>query len=113
QPIINNPEGIPLMATVKSSGHHIVSKKRGTGLRLTATALSSAMLMASPALIAAEQTSERKTLSPVKVEADAIQSSYKAEQVSSPKFTQPLLDTPQTIQVITNQVFTQQGATTL
>ncbi|MFZ5746525.1 MAG: catecholate siderophore receptor Fiu [Pseudomonadota bacterium] len=34
-------------------------------------------------------------------------------QVESPKFTQPLLNTPQTIQVIDKETFNQQGATTL
>jgi catecholate siderophore receptor len=38
---------------------------------------------------------------------------YKAERASSPKFTQSLQDTPQTIQVITRDLFNQQGATTL
>lgn len=37
----------------------------------------------------------------------------RAERVASPKFTQPLQDTPQTIQVITSNLFNQQGATTL
>lgn len=35
------------------------------------------------------------------------------EYAASPKFTQPLQDTPQTIQVINKELFTQQGATTL
>jgi catecholate siderophore receptor len=48
----------------------------------------------------------------IKVEADAAVP-YKAEAVQSPKFTQPLRDTPQTIQVITSDLFNQQGATTL
>ncbi|HEY0967373.1 MAG TPA: TonB-dependent siderophore receptor [Opitutaceae bacterium] len=34
-------------------------------------------------------------------------------QVSSPKFTAPLVDTPQTVSVITSEVFTQQGGSTL
>jgi len=38
---------------------------------------------------------------------------YRADMVDSPKFTQPLLDTPQTIGVITRDLFEQQGATTL
>ncbi|WP_313423805.1 catecholate siderophore receptor Fiu [Stenotrophomonas rhizophila] len=38
---------------------------------------------------------------------------YKADKVASPKFTQSLQDTPQTIQVITADLFNQQGATTL
>lgn len=92
------------------SKNHIVAKKRSSGFKMTATALSSAMLLATPALVSAGEEAPEK-LNTVKVEADAI--GYKADQVRSPKFTQPLRDTPQTIQVITNQVFTQQGATTL
>jgi catecholate siderophore receptor len=38
---------------------------------------------------------------------------FKVDQVSSPQFTQPLLDTPQTIVAIPKEVYTQQGATTL
>lgn len=38
---------------------------------------------------------------------------YKVDRPSSPKFTQPLRDTPQTIQVIDKQLFNEQGATTL
>lgn len=41
------------------------------------------------------------------------QADYRADRVDSPKFTQPLLDTPQTIAVITRDLFEQQGATTL
>lgn len=101
------------MTMLKSSSKHIVSKKRVASSAFTATALSSAVLLASVGAIAAEDTKETKTLKTVKVEADAIASDYKADTLSSPKFTQPLRDTPQTIQVITTQVFTQQGATTL
>jgi catecholate siderophore receptor len=39
--------------------------------------------------------------------------SYKTDIASSPKYTQPLLDTPQTITVIPAAVIKQQGATTL
>lgn len=99
-----------LMTGFKSK--YIVSKKHSNSLQLSATALSSAMLLASVGAIAADGVKDVKTLNAVKVEAAAIDS-YKADEVSSPKFTQPLRDTPQTIQVITNQVFTQQGATTL
>src|SRR5207344_771471 len=38
---------------------------------------------------------------------------YKADTVSSPKFTQPLVDTPQTITVIKHEVLEQQGPTSL
>lgn len=38
---------------------------------------------------------------------------YKPEAVSSPKYTQPLRDTPQTLNVVPRAVFEDQGATTL
>ncbi|MGH8117087.1 MAG: TonB-dependent receptor plug domain-containing protein [Rhodanobacteraceae bacterium] len=38
---------------------------------------------------------------------------YKIDQMQSPKFTEPLLDTPQTIDVISMAIIQQQGATTL
>src|SRR5688572_20333087 len=41
------------------------------------------------------------------------QSPYKPEEVSSPKYTEPLRDIPQTITVIPQAVFQEQGATTL
>lgn len=100
------------MTIIKSSSH-IVSKKRATSVQLTATALSSAMLLASAGAMAAEEAKETKTLNAVKVEADAIESVYKAEKASSPKFTQPLVDTPQTIVVVKKELFQQQAATTL
>ena len=43
----------------------------------------------------------------------AIDDGYKVDEVSSPKFTQPLQDTPQTIQIINRELFNRQGATTL
>lgn len=101
------------MTILKST--HIVSKKRSTGLQLTATALSSAILLASVGAIAADETkpAETKKLNAVKVDADAIEPAYKADKVSSPKFTQPLVDTPQTIVVVKKELFQQQAATTL
>lgn len=97
--------------TVQKSSKHIVSKKHSHALGLTATALSSAILLASAgASIAAEDT---KKLNTVKVEADAIEPAYKAEKASSPKQTQPLLDTPQTLVVVKKELFQQQSATTL
>jgi catecholate siderophore receptor len=38
---------------------------------------------------------------------------YKAERLESPKFTQPLLDTPQTVTIIRKEVMAQQGAASL
>ena len=102
-----------VMTILKSTSSHIVSKKRATSMQLTATALSSAILLASAGAAAAEEAKETKTLNTVKVEADAIESAYKADKVSSPKFTQPLVDTPQTIVVVKKELFQQQAATTL
>lgn len=48
------------------------------------------------------------------VEVTATQDSpYKADKASSAKYSQPLVDTPQTLQVIKKQLIDQQGATTL
>lgn len=44
---------------------------------------------------------------------DRREGSYKAETASSPKFTRPLLDTPQTVSVIRREVIEEQDATTL
>ena len=54
------------------------------------------------------------TLPPVRAKAAATPAvDYKADTVASPKFTQPLVDTPQTITVIKKEVLQQQVATTL
>jgi catecholate siderophore receptor len=58
------------------------------------------------------QVRNAKRLPSVEVNATA-GADYRADMVDSPKFTQPLLDTPQTISVITRDLFQQQGATTL
>lgn len=99
------------MTIGKSTHLPIVSKKHVKALQLGATALSSALLLASGA-VAQEAAKTTKKLNTVKVEAEAIES-YKADQISSPKFTQPLVDTPQTIVVVKKELFQQQAATTL
>ena len=70
-------------------------------------------LALSTATLHAQQPEEPKTLSKVTVEATEPAETPKADRVESPKFTQPLLDTPQTIAVVTSAVLKQQGATTL
>jgi catecholate siderophore receptor len=62
-------------------------------------------------LAASAQVAE-KTMSEVKVEASA-DVPYKADKVSSPKLTQPLVDTPQTISVIKKEVIQEQGASSI
>ena len=58
-------------------------------------------------------TEEAKTLPKVSVAAAEPEETPKVDRVSSPKFTQDLIDTPQTIAVVSQQVLQQQGATTL
>lgn len=79
-------------------------------------ALSCFGLSAAPAA-AQEQNSANEAqparLGGMTVTDTAVDDSIKVDQVASPKFTQPLQDTPQTIQVISKELFNQQGATTL
>ena len=58
-------------------------------------------------------TEEAKTLPKVSVAAPEPEETPKVDRVSSPKFTQDLIDTPQTIAVVSKEVLKQQGATTL
>ncbi len=60
---------------------------------------------------AATAQTEPKQLS--KLVAQDTEEEIKVDAVASPKFTQPLLDTPQTITVVTQEVLRQQGASTL
>jgi catecholate siderophore receptor len=68
-----------------------------------------AAAMTMPAAAFAQQ--EEQTLPTVSV--TATQDGIKADKASSPKYTQPLLDTPQTITVIRKELINQQGGTTL
>ncbi|MDC7676388.1 catecholate siderophore receptor Fiu [Asticcacaulis machinosus] len=61
-------------------------------------------------LIAHAQAAEEKTLKEVTVTATV--DKYKSE-LTSPKFTQALVDTPKTVTVITKNIIQEQGATTL
>lgn len=56
--------------------------------------------------------SSAPVLKEVKVEAQA-DVPFKAERVSSPKATQPLIETPKTVQVIKKEILQEQGATSL
>lgn len=77
-------------------------------------ALSCFGVAAAPALAQDGATDgNAQNLGGVTVTDTAINDSYKVDEISSPKFTQPLRDTPQTIQIIDKELFNQQGATTL
>ena len=79
-----------------------------------ALALPGAVLAQSAAApsAAASQPRSETTLPTVKVQA-ARDNELKADVLSSPKFTQPIVDTPQTITVIKKELLQQQAATTL
>jgi catecholate siderophore receptor len=58
------------------------------------------------------KVNDAQALPGMQVQADR-SSDYRVDKVSSPKFTQSLLDTTQTVQVINRELIQQQGATTL
>ncbi|MGY3040490.1 catecholate siderophore receptor [Rhodanobacter sp. TND4EL1] len=80
-----------------------------TGLAL---AFPAAATDTTPADFSGMQVAHAKNLPGVKVEA-ITGNDYRVDKLSSPKYTQPLLDTTQTISVITKELIQQQGATTL
>lgn len=85
-------------------------------LAAAALALPGAVLAQSAATPAAPASQARgaTTLPTTKVTAAPEKDNdYKADVVSSPKFTQPILDTPQTITVIKKELLQQQAATSL
>ncbi|MGB3392323.1 MAG: catecholate siderophore receptor Fiu [Stenotrophomonas sp.] len=94
---------------------HIKSRKHASPARTishlaTAGLVTGLSLAALPGLARAEAPPDARTLDQVEVHATR---GYKSEKSASPKFTQTLQNTPQTIQVITGDLFNQQGATTL
>ena len=78
-----------------------------------AMAVSLALAAAATQAQAQQTTDEAKTMSKISVEATEPEETPKVDRVSSPKFTQDLLDTPQTISVVSKEVLQQQGATSL
>jgi catecholate siderophore receptor len=60
----------------------------------------------------AQNATEPKTLSKISVEGQD-EATPKVDRVSSPKFSQELVNTPQTIAVVSKEVLNQQGATSL
>ena len=107
------------MASIKSRKHAVGSRRQpSTAGMLTAATLVTGLALVHPAIAAdaspshGAQIATAKNLPGVKVEAVA-GNDYRVDKLSSPKFTQPLLDTTQTIGVITKELIRQQGATTL
>jgi catecholate siderophore receptor len=95
---------------------YIKSRKRPAA-RLNASSAAVALAFAAlPGAVYAQQAGNTaktttETLPQITVQGQG--ESYKADTVSSPKFTQPLLNTTQTISVIKSELVQQQGGTTL
>ena len=68
--------------------------------------------LAAHAQVQSAPVAQETKLKEIQVTGEA-ESTYKAEKVSSPKLTQPLLDTTQTITVIKKEVLSEQGAGSL
>jgi catecholate siderophore receptor len=100
--------------------HFIINEAPNFALSPLAAAISFAIAASATPLIShAQQTSgdapaksEPRQLSKL-VAKDVEEEPIKVDQVASPKFTQPLVDTPQTITVVTQAVLQQQGTGTL
>jgi catecholate siderophore receptor len=108
------------MAYIRSRKHALPSTSSMPRLTACSAAIALAALAIPPAHAQTPpsapstpqtQTSKEKELPEVKVKSTA--ESLKPETLSSPKYTQPLIDTPQTITVIKKEVLQQQGAVTL
>jgi catecholate siderophore receptor len=105
------------MRTLQSRKHaadHAPRHRSTLALAAAAFALPGAVLAqaAAPAAAASQPRGEA-TLPTVKVQAAAPENDYQADVVSSPKFTQAIVDTPQTITVIKKELLQQEQATTL
>jgi catecholate siderophore receptor len=102
------------MSPIKSRKHHVPQH----GARpLTAATLLTGIALAVPFASAARDAGSAgpdaaRTLDRLEVHGERIRR-YGGDAPSSPKFTQPLLETTQTIQVIGSDLFNEQGATTL
>ena len=105
------------MSYVKSRKHAAPSVARSPAFGVATLAASLAMALpaaGTPSLDDAPTQTQRaqaRNLPAIKVEAQ--RTDYKIDIVDSPKFTQPLLDTTQTVSIIGKDVIGEQGATTL
>jgi len=97
---------------------HIKSRKHPVGRRLNSCSAAMALaFVALPGAVYAQQAPDSpsaasaETLPQITVQGET--ESYKADTSSSPKYTQPLVDTPQTITIIKKELTQEQGATTL
>ena len=105
------------MSYIQGRKHAAVRPTRhrpGMALATAALALPGAVLAQSAAAPTPAASRAETTLPTVRVVATPDkENDFKADVVSSPKFTQPILDTPQTITVIRKELLQQQAATSL
>lgn len=92
---------------------HIRSRKHAspTSTAMAATTLLTGIALALPAAVHAETATNAET-GPTTLPELRVKG-WRSGRVASPKFTRPVQDTPQTIQIITDDLFNQQGATSL
>lgn len=100
------------MAYIKSRKHAVARANPPLG-HIGGAAAATLMAFALPAgAQTAAPAASASTLQEIRVQGSN-SADYKADTSANPKFTAPLLDTPQTIQVIKEQVLREQGATNL
>ncbi|HEX7769419.1 MAG TPA: catecholate siderophore receptor Fiu [Dokdonella sp.] len=100
------------MNPIKSRKHSTPCPRRSlAGAASLATGIALALPMLAAAAEAADEAASAQ-LPTVRVEGSRVDE-YKVDEVASPKFVKPLLDTTQSIQVIPSDLFNDQGATTL
>ncbi|HUH31419.1 MAG TPA: catecholate siderophore receptor Fiu [Rhodanobacter sp.] len=110
------------MSRIKSKKYPVVRTRHQSTPGLLTTALLGTLALAPPALAAdvtdgnsptaPAQIAQAKSLPRVQVDGYT-GDDYRIDQIASPKFTQPLLDTTQTVSIISRDLIQQQGATTL
>ncbi len=76
-------------------------------------ALAVSLALAAAAHAQDTQPTDTQTMPKISVGAADEEQTNKIDAISSPKFTQPLLETPQTITIVSKEVLDQQGATSL
>ena len=102
------------MDYIRSRKHAVqpATRRSATAAALAALAIPAAVHAQGTPQSTAQATPSEQALPEVKVKGNN-DAPYKADTISSPKFTQPLVDTPQTITVIKKEVLQEQGAVSL
>src|SRR5215510_6600118 len=96
----------PLPDGIASARRHnyIRSGAQKVSIQDSRIAIAVSLALAAAAQAQAQQTTEEpKTMSKISVEATEPEETPKVDRVQSEKFTQPLLDTPQTIAVVSKE----------